>query len=109
MRVSAYVGRSTIHAGNVSLILNISMGHVSPQFHVVFDEYFSTVPSLKMDQFQIPGSSFAKIIENSLRTEISVWHIYGANLSRKVASNLISKRAQLKIVSTTKRWCINKL
>ena len=46
-RVGAYVGRSSIHAGNVSLILNLSTEHVSPQFHVVFDETFSTVPSLK--------------------------------------------------------------
>ena len=45
--MGAYVGRSRIHAGNVSLILNLSTGHVSPQFHVVFDETFSTVPSLK--------------------------------------------------------------
>ena len=47
MRVGAYVGRSPICAGNVSFILNISTGHVSLQFHVVFDETFSTVPSLK--------------------------------------------------------------
>ena len=47
VRVGAYVGRSPIHAGNVSLILNLSTGHVSPQFHVVFDKSFSTVPSLK--------------------------------------------------------------
>ena len=44
VRVDAYDGRSQIHAGNVSLILNLSTGHVSPQFHVVFDETFSTVP-----------------------------------------------------------------
>ena len=47
VRVGAYVRRSPIHAGNVSLILNLSMGHVSPQFHVLFDENNSTVPSLK--------------------------------------------------------------
>ena len=47
VRVGAYVRISPIHAGNVSLILNLSTGHVSPQFHVVFDETFSTVPSLK--------------------------------------------------------------
>ena len=47
MRVGAYVGRSPIHAGNVSLLLNLSTGNVSPQFHVVFDKTFSTVPSLK--------------------------------------------------------------
>ena len=72
MRVGAYVGRYPIHAGNVSLILNLSTGHVSPQFHIVFDENVSTVPSLKTDQFQLPGSSFSKIIENSLRTKISI-------------------------------------
>ena len=36
-RVGVYVRRSPIHAGNVSLISNLSAGHVSPQFHVVFD------------------------------------------------------------------------
>ena len=47
VRVGTYVGRSPIHAVNVFLILNISTGHVSPQFHNVFDKTFSTVPSLK--------------------------------------------------------------
>ena len=45
--MGAYVGRFPIHAGNVSLILNLSTGHVSTQFHMVFDETFSTVPLLK--------------------------------------------------------------
>ena len=85
VRVGAYIGRSPIHAGNVSLILNLSTGHFSPQFHVVFDETFSTVPSLKMDQLHLPGSSSAKIMENLLHTKISIWQIYGANLSGKVA------------------------
>ena len=53
VRVGAYVGRYPIHAGNVSLILNLSTGHVSPKFHV-FDETFSTVPSLKTGS--IPAS-----------------------------------------------------
>ena len=54
VRVGAYVGRSPIHAGNVSLILNLCTGHASPQFHVVFDETFSTVPLLK--NISIPAS-----------------------------------------------------
>ena len=45
--MGTYVGRSPIHAGNVSLVLNISTGHVSPQFYIVFKETFSSVPSLK--------------------------------------------------------------
>ena len=40
VRVDAYVEISPIHAGNVSLILNLSTGPVSPQFHVVFNETF---------------------------------------------------------------------
>jgi hypothetical protein len=41
-----YVGRSPSHASNVALILNPCTGHVSPQFHVVYDDDFTTVPYL---------------------------------------------------------------
>ena len=54
VRVGVYVGISPIQAGNVSLILNLSTGHVSPQFHVVFNKTFSTIPSLKTGS--IPAS-----------------------------------------------------
>ncbi len=30
----------------MALILNLSTGHVSPQYHVVFDDTFSTVSSI---------------------------------------------------------------
>ena len=69
----------------VSLILNLYTGHVSPQFHVVFDENVSSVPSLKTDKFQLRGLSYAKIIENLLRTKISISQTYGANKIGKVA------------------------
>ena len=41
-----YVGRSPLHASNVGLILNPRTGHVSPQYHVVYDNDFTTVPYL---------------------------------------------------------------
>jgi hypothetical protein len=41
-----YVGRSPLHADNVSLTLNPKTGHISPQFHVVYDDDFTTVPYL---------------------------------------------------------------
>ena len=41
-----YVGRSPSHASNVGLILNPRTGHVSPQYHVVYDDDFTTVPYL---------------------------------------------------------------
>ena len=47
VRVGDCLGRSKNHASNVSLTLNLQTGHVSPQFHVVFDDDFETVDSLR--------------------------------------------------------------
>ena len=47
MRVGACLGQSKQHALNVSLIINVHVGYVSPQFHIVFDENFETVASLR--------------------------------------------------------------
>ena len=40
------MGISAIHSSNVPLVLNLTTGHISPQFHVVFDDFFSTVMSI---------------------------------------------------------------
>jgi len=47
-RVGVYLGHSTQHAGNIALVLNIMTGHISPQYHLVFDDDFSTVESMKL-------------------------------------------------------------
>ena len=47
IRVGVHLGRSKQHASNVALILNLKTGHVSPQYHVVFDDNFETVQSLR--------------------------------------------------------------
>ena len=41
-----YLGHSPQHAGSVALVLNLRTGHVSPQFHVIYDDEFSTIPYL---------------------------------------------------------------
>jgi hypothetical protein len=38
-----YVGNSTCHASNIPLIYNYQTTHVSPQFHVIFDEGFQSI------------------------------------------------------------------
>ena len=45
-RLGVYLGHSPCHAGSVALVLNPKTLHVSPQFHVAFDDRFSTVPYL---------------------------------------------------------------
>ncbi len=37
---------SDLHSSLVPLVLNVDMGHISPQFHVIFDNKFETVTSL---------------------------------------------------------------
>ena len=41
------MGHSPFHAGSVALVFNPTTGHVSPQYHVVFDDEFTTVASME--------------------------------------------------------------
>ena len=61
-RTGVYLGHSPAHAGNVALVLNLITGHVSPQYHVVFDDEFTTVDYL--DTEEIPPS-WENLVENS--------------------------------------------
>jgi hypothetical protein len=45
-RLAIYVGHSPAHAGSVALVLNPKTGLFSPQYHVVFDDNFTTIPHL---------------------------------------------------------------
>ena len=40
---SKYLGSFTIHYITLCLVRNIQTGNISPQFHLVFDDYFETV------------------------------------------------------------------
>ena len=42
-RLGMYLGCSPLHHATVGLILYLKTGHVSPQWHVVYDETFQTV------------------------------------------------------------------
>ena len=57
-----YLGHSPTHAGNVALVLNPRTGLISPQFHVVIDDDFSTVPSLRAG---IVSSNWKKMVDSS--------------------------------------------
>ena len=48
-RLGVYLGPSPSHARSVALVLNPRTGHVSPQFHVKFDDFFETVKDKSTD------------------------------------------------------------
>lgn len=41
-----FLGFSPVHSSLVPLVLNIETGRITPQYHVVFDDRFETVPSI---------------------------------------------------------------
>ncbi len=47
LNIRVYLGHSPFHTGSVALVYNPSTGHVSPQYHVVFDNDFTTVPYME--------------------------------------------------------------
>ena len=42
-RQAQYLGASPLHASTVGLVRNLCTGNLSPQFHVVYDDFFETV------------------------------------------------------------------
>ena len=44
-----FVGFSSLHSSEVPLVLNLQTGSITPQYHVVFDDYFSTVTSVERE------------------------------------------------------------
>jgi hypothetical protein len=45
-RRGQYLGPSTSHASTIGKIQNLVTGHISPQFHVVYNPWFNTVPNV---------------------------------------------------------------
>jgi len=48
-RRGQYLGPSPNHSTTIGRILNLRTGHVSPQFHCVYDDQFSTVSSVPVE------------------------------------------------------------
>lgn len=50
-----FLGFSTQHSSTIRLIHNLRTGDISPQWHVVYDKLFETVPSAGKDHEQLLG------------------------------------------------------
>jgi transposase InsO family protein len=63
-RMGMFLGFSNEHSSLVPLVLNLRTGHVSPQYHVIFDDNFETVPSLNPSESDI-DDKFAALFDSS--------------------------------------------
>jgi hypothetical protein len=62
---TVYVGVSAMHASSVPLVLNISTGSITPQFHIVFDDWFATVPSTSAETPDFSSPAWNKMFGES--------------------------------------------
>jgi hypothetical protein len=59
-----FLGVRHQHASEVTLVLNLGTGSITTQFHVVFDDLFTTVPSIERET--TPPDHWAELcLENS--------------------------------------------
>ena len=65
-----------MHSSLVSLIFNQSTGSISPQFHVVFDDLFSTIhanesepPTEWNNLISMPSARFQVVVDESAEVE----------------------------------------
>jgi hypothetical protein len=63
-----YVGQSLIHAGNVPIVYNPITTHISPQFHLVFDDQFM---SITRNANGIPETFFQNLFDKASWTYAS--------------------------------------
>ena len=49
-KLGVLCGLSTIHSSEVPQVLNLTTGSITTQFHVVFDDLFSTVTSVEREE-----------------------------------------------------------
>ena len=61
-RRGQYLGWSPLHASNVALVRNLKTGYISPQFHLIFDNWFETVVT---DDSEDPPAIWEVLVTNS--------------------------------------------
>jgi hypothetical protein len=60
--LGVYIGHSLVHAGNVPVVYNPTTTHISPQYHVVFDDQFTSVGK---SAISIPDDFFSKLFTSA--------------------------------------------
>ena len=60
-----YMGVSNNHASSVPLVLNSGSGAITPQFHIVFDDWFATVVGTSSDMPNFASKEWSEMFGNS--------------------------------------------
>ena len=83
-RTGVYLGHSPAHAGNVASVLNLTTGNVSPQYHVVFDNEFTTVDYPESEEIPLLGKTLSKThVKEQLMSSI-IQHGHGTREMKRM-------------------------
>jgi hypothetical protein len=69
-RVGMYIGSSHEHSSTVGRVLNLRTGAVSPQYHVVYDELFSSVSSYAMNDAKFDPITWSELVQTGLESQV---------------------------------------
>jgi hypothetical protein len=70
-----YVGVSQRHSTNISRVLNLQTGHISDQFHCVYDDHFATVSCPDGNPFEAASfdvTSWNRILESGYERRVNI-------------------------------------
>jgi hypothetical protein len=70
IRLGIYLGQSPIHSSNVVLVLNPMTGQFLAQFHVVFDDNFSTIDDICLPGQMTKPSKWKELCTSSINSII---------------------------------------
>ena len=91
-KLGLYLGPSPVHARNVSLVLNLNTGLVSPQFHVVHDATFKTVQN---DRTQYQWSIKAGFERSASISKTTSNNIPATNKRKRATQSIPSNNMKL--------------
>jgi hypothetical protein len=91
-RRGQYMGRSPLHASTVGLVRNLQTGTITPQYHMVYDDFFETIhhngnekPKVWKDLF-VTSRFKSSIDEDDMPTLDDEWLTSEESLQRTVES-----------------------
>jgi hypothetical protein len=98
-RRGIYLGLSKVHSSNVHLVLHPETGHISPQYHLVFDDTFSTVYSDGQFDADVWNSLVTSNLEKHSDADVPSNHI--ENTSTTFGDDDNAPQEQSKSIDTT--------
>ena len=106
-RVSIYLGHSPKHTSNVMLVLNISTGHVSPQYQLILNNDFTTVQSMRIVKIPTNWDRLVTTQWDLVTTDVfqlsEEWEDKHANAYPQSNLNIVTWPAEIMAISEEQR------